>query len=68
MSTRENIRLIARAPFTLRKFHIVKNRYQLSQFLTDREELVPIHHNVSYQYLTPCEIYARSQIHAFSSH
>ena len=28
MSTRENIRLIARAPFTFRKFYTVKNSSQ----------------------------------------
>ena len=41
MLTRENIRLIARSPFTFRKFHTVENWYQ---FFTAREELVPIHH------------------------
>ena len=41
MSTRENIRLIARSPFTFHKFHTVENWYQ---FFTAREELVPIHH------------------------
>ena len=55
--------------FTLRKFHAVKNWYQ---FLTAREELIPIRHGFHTYISHVWEKYARRQIscsnHAYSSH
>ena len=74
MSYRQRIIIILKGlyrivNFTLRKFHAVKDWYQ---FLTAREELVPIRHGFHTNMSHVWEKYARSQIscsnHTYSSH